>query len=97
MLVICLNMPISLPQNLVGKLKKIYGYLIGGTLNNLRMGGWTRFPTGKGYFRTNAIDDPENGRNLGELYSEVLFYEDIVDRAKKRIGVYKDKLKVDIQ
>lgn len=79
-----------------GKLKKVYGYLIGDEVNRLRMSGWTRFPTGQGFFRTSSLEDPDNGRNLGELYSEVLFYDDIVDRARKRIGVYQDKLKVDL-
>lgn len=79
-----------------GKLKKFYGYLIGDQVNRIRMGGWTRFPTGQGFFNTIPLQDPDNGRNLGELYSEVLFYDDIVDRARKRIGVYQDKLKVDL-
>ncbi|MBO6835958.1 MAG: hypothetical protein JJ878_13140 [Alphaproteobacteria bacterium] len=79
-----------------GRLRKIYGYLIGDELNRLRMSGWTRFPTGKGFFRTSSIEDPENGQNLGELYSEILFYDDVVDRARKRIGVYQEKLRVDL-
>jgi len=32
---------------------------------------------------------------LGELYAETLLYEDVVDRASKRIGVYRDKLQID--
>jgi hypothetical protein len=78
-----------------GRLKKFYGYLIGDTLNPLRMAGWTRFASGKSYFRTTDLPDPESGRNLGELYAETLFYEDVVGRASKRIGVYRDKLKID--
>lgn len=31
---------------------------------------------------------------VGELYAETLHFEDLVDRARKRIGVYKDRLKV---
>lgn len=78
-----------------GRLKKFYGYLIGDTINRLRMTGWTRFAAGKGYFRSSPLQDPENDRVLGELYAETLFFEDVVDRAQKRIGVYKDRLQVD--
>jgi hypothetical protein len=79
-----------------GRLKKFYGYLIGDTINRMRMTGWTRFASGKGYFRSSDLQDPENGRSLGELYAETLFFDDIVDRARKRIGVYKDRLQVDL-
>jgi hypothetical protein len=79
-----------------GRLKKFYGYIIGDTINRMRMAGWTRFAAGKGYFRSSPLQDPENNRVLGELYAETLFFEDIVDRARKRIGVYKDKLQVDL-
>ena len=79
-----------------GRLKRFYGYLIGDTVNRLRMPGWTKFPTGKGYFRSTPLRDPENDRVLGELYAETLFFEDVVDRARKRIGVYKDRLQVDL-
>jgi hypothetical protein len=78
-----------------GRLKKFYGYLMGDTVNRLRMPGYTRFPTGKGYFRSSSLQDPENGRNLGELYEEILFFDDVVDRARKRISVYKDRLNID--
>jgi len=78
-----------------GKLKKFYGYLIGDTINPLRMAGWTRFAVGKGYFRSTPLQDPESGRNLGELYAEMLFFDDVVDRASKRIGVYRQKLQID--
>lgn len=33
---------------------------------------------------------------VGELYAETLHFEDLVDRARKRIGVYKDRLKVEL-
>lgn len=79
-----------------GRLKKFYGYLIGDTVNPIRMPGWTRFAAGKGFFQSNPIDDPETGRRLGELYAETLFFEDLVDRARKRIGVYKDRLKLEL-
>ncbi|WP_200910384.1 hypothetical protein [Sphingomonas sp. Leaf28] len=48
-----------------GRLKKFYGYLIGDTLNPLRIAGWTRFASGKSYFRTTDLSDPNSGRNLG--------------------------------
>ncbi len=79
-----------------GRLRKFYGYLIGDTINPLRMAGWTRFAAGKGYFRSDSLPDPEHGRNLGELYAEILFFEDVVERARKRIGVYKDRLKIEL-
>lgn len=78
------------------RLKKIYGYLIGDTVNPLRMSGWNRFPSGEGFFRTSSLEDPSSGRDLGELYSEVIFYSDVIERARKRIGVYQDKLKIDL-
>jgi hypothetical protein len=52
--------------------------------------------TDNGYFRSDPLPDPEHGRNLGELYAEILFFDDLVDRARKRIGVYKDKLKIEL-
>ncbi len=79
-----------------GRLKKFYGYLIGDTVAPLRMAGWTRFAAGQGYFRSTPLQDPETGRNLGELYAETLFFDDIVKRATKRIGVYRDKLQIDL-
>lgn len=79
-----------------GRLRKFYGYLIGDTINPLRMAGWTRFASGKGYFRSAPLQDPENSRILGELYAETLFFEDVVDRARKRIGVYREKLQIDL-
>lgn len=79
-----------------GRLKKFYGYLIGDTVAPLRMAGWTRFSAGQGYFRSTPLQDPETGRNLGELYAETLFFDDIVKRATQRIGVYRDKLQIDL-
>lgn len=80
-----------------GKLKRFYCYLIGDTLNPLRLGpGWTQFPTGKGFFLSGELRDPASRERLGETYSEILFFDDVVDRAKKRIGVYQDKLGIRI-
>jgi hypothetical protein len=75
-----------------GKLKKFYGYLIGDTVNPLRLAGWVRFPTGKGWFQTHPLQDPGTGQQLGETYFEILHFSDVIDRAKKRIGVYQNKL-----
>lgn len=79
-----------------GKLKKFYGYLIGDTINRTRISGWTRFPQGQGYFRSTPLEDPETNRGIGELYAEIMFFDDVVDRARKRIAAYKDRLKVDL-
>jgi hypothetical protein len=78
-----------------GRLKKFYGYLIGDTLDPLGMIGWKKFASGRSYFHTSDLQDPDTGRTLGELYAETLLYEDVVDRASKRIGVYRDKLQID--
>jgi hypothetical protein len=76
-----------------GKLRKFYGYLIGDTLNALRLtGSWTEFADGRGYFQTTELKNPETKAVLGELYMEILYYSDVIDRAKKRISVYQGKL-----
>lgn len=77
-----------------GKLKKIYGYLVGDTVNPLRLGGsWTPFPTGNGWFQSSPLVDPKTRVPLGETYFEILHFDDVIDRAKKRIGVYQNKLR----
>lgn len=78
-----------------GRLKKFYGYLIGDTLNEYRIRGYEKFPLGNGRFSTDPIIQPVTGAIVGELYSELLFYEDVVARANGRIKVYKERLKVD--
>lgn len=76
-----------------GKLRKFYGYLIGDTVNKLRLGGsWTPFPTGNGWFQSSPLMDPATRQPLGETYFEILHFSDVIDRAKKRIGVYQQKL-----
>jgi hypothetical protein len=81
-----------------GKLKKFYGYLIGDEVNTLRLSGnWTPFPTGKGWFQSSPLLDPNTRLPLGETYFEILHFSDVIDRAKKRIGVYQDKLKLDLR
>lgn len=81
-----------------GKLKRFYGYLIGDNVNTLRLSGnWTPFPTGKGWFQSSELKDPVSRQSLGETYFEILHFSDVIDRAKKRIGVYQEKLKIDLR
>lgn len=81
-----------------GKLRKFYGYLIGDSINTLRLSGnWTQFPTGKGWFLASELKDPETRQKLGETYFEILHFSDVIDRAKKRIGAYQDRLKLDLR
>ncbi|MGR9249444.1 hypothetical protein [Rhizobium leguminosarum] len=81
-----------------GKLKKFYGYLIGDTVNPLRLSGtWTPFPVGNGWFQSSALLDPRTRQPLGETYFEILHFSDVIERAKKRIGVYQNKLKLNLQ
>ena len=75
-----------------GRLKKVYGYLIGTELNANRLQSYNRFPNGKGWFSTSPITEHSTSTKLGELYSEILYYEDVVDKAEKRLEVYKRKL-----
>ncbi|WP_233081866.1 hypothetical protein [Rheinheimera soli] len=75
-----------------GKINKFYGYLIGDSINENRLRGYTKFSSGRGYFGTDAVVDLNTRIQYGELYSEILFYEDFVDRAEKRLKVYKEKL-----
>jgi hypothetical protein len=78
-----------------GRLSKFYGYLIGDLINPNRVIGYKRFPKGKGWFGTFEIREPATDRRLGELYSELLYYEDIVKRAEKRLAVYKERLNLE--
>lgn len=77
-----------------GRLKKFYGYLIGDTINPIRLQGYTKLPGAGGFFSTNNILEPTTQVAIGQLYSELLYYEGVVDRARKRIGVYQDRLKL---
>ncbi|MFZ6758122.1 hypothetical protein ACO0K9_13010 [Undibacterium sp. Ji50W] len=79
-----------------GKLKKFYGYLIGDTVNPLRLNGWTPFALGKGWFRSDPLIDPYTRQPLGETYFEILHFSDVIERAKKRISVYQEKLKLNL-
>lgn len=81
-----------------GKLKKFYGYLIGDEVNTLRLSGnWTPFPTGKGWFQSSPLLDPGTRLPLGETYFEIMHFSDVIERAKKRIRVYQEKLKLDLK
>ncbi|MEI7606253.1 MAG: hypothetical protein WCJ64_02595 [Rhodospirillaceae bacterium] len=81
-----------------GKLRKFYGYLIGDTVNRLRLSGtWTPFPVGNGWFQSSPLLDPDTRKVLGETYFEILHFSDVIERAKKRIGVYQNKLKLNLQ
>jgi hypothetical protein len=75
-----------------GRLKKFYGYLIGDTVNPVRLRGYQPLPGASGFFSTDDVKEPTTQAVLGQLYSEVIFYSDVVDRARKRIGVYREKL-----
>lgn len=77
-----------------GRLKKFYGYLIGDTINAIRLRGYNRLPGENGFFSTDDVKEPKSQTTLGQLYSELLFYGDVVDRARKRISVYRDRLKL---
>lgn len=80
-----------------GKIKKFYGYLIGDTINSLRLDSdWTPFPASNGWFKTKPLIDPATRSPLGQAYFELLHFSDVIERAKKRIGVYQDKLKFKI-
>jgi hypothetical protein len=80
-----------------GRLKKFFGYLIGDGLNPLRMQGWTKFPAGNGFFRTNPLVDPDSGRILGSLYEETVLFSQVVERARKRLQAFKERLKISFE
>ena len=80
-----------------GRLKRFYGYLVGDTVNPLRLTSWTPFPTGKGWFLSSPLQDPVTRQLLGETYFEILHFSDVIDRAKKRIGVYQEKLRINLE
>ncbi|MBC3908063.1 hypothetical protein [Undibacterium umbellatum] len=77
-----------------GKIKKFYGYLIGDTLDETRMPGtFTMFPSGLGYFNTEPVT--QANIKYGELYSEILYYDQFIQRAEKRLEIYKKKLSIE--
>ncbi|MET4493243.1 helix-turn-helix domain-containing protein [Bradyrhizobium sp. LA7.1] len=49
-----------------GRLRKFYGYLIGDTVNPLRLSGtWTPFSVGQGWFQSSPLLDPRTRQPLG--------------------------------
>lgn len=80
-----------------GKLRKFYGYLIGDTVNPLRLSGWTPFSEGKGWFYSNPLVDPYTRQPLGETYFEILHFSDVIERAKKRISIYQNKINLNLK
>lgn len=80
-----------------GKLRKFYGYLIGDTVNPLRLNAWTPFSAGKGWFQSNPLVDPYTRQPLGETYFEILHFNDVIERAKKRISIYQNKIKLELK
>ncbi|XDA99464.1 ATP-binding protein [Sulfitobacter sp. LCG007] len=77
-----------------GKLRKFYGYLIGDKVNSARLGSFKPLPGAKGWFDTTDIREPETQVGIGQLYSELLYYDDVVERSRKRIEVYRERLKL---
>jgi hypothetical protein len=75
-----------------GRLKQFYGYLIGTEVNPNRLRGYTKFANNKGWFGTENIIEHTTNTRLGELYSEILYYDDIADKAAMKLEVYKKKL-----
>ncbi|AGF74812.1 hypothetical protein BAnh1_09400 [Bartonella australis AUST/NH1] len=63
-----------------GKLQQFYGYLIGSTLNPNRLSHWIKFSGRNGYFSTAQIKEPGTNHVVGELRSEILFYEDLISK-----------------
>jgi hypothetical protein len=79
-----------------GKLRKFYGYLIGDTVNPLRLTGWTPLSEGRGWFHSNPLVDPYTRRPLGETYFEILHFSDVIERARKRIRIYQNKISLNL-
>jgi len=80
-----------------GRITKFYGYLIGGTIDENRIStDWKAFANGKGFFATGTLIDHRTRIPYGELYSEMLYYHDFIDRAELRLEVYKKKLNVEL-
>lgn len=75
-----------------GKLKQFYGYLIGDTVNPNRILSFKKFSNNKGWFSTLDVVEQESQKKIGELYAEILYYNDIADKASMKLEVYKKKL-----
>jgi hypothetical protein len=74
------------------RIKKFYGYIIGDRIDPIGLRNYQPLTGAKGYFTTSDLFEPTTRATIGQLYSEVLLYDDVVDRARKRIGVYREKL-----
>jgi hypothetical protein len=57
---------------------------------------WKAFANGRGFFATGPLIDHRTRIPYGELYSEMLYYNDFIDRAELRLEVYKKKLNVEL-
>lgn len=80
-----------------GKISRFYGYLIGDKIDESRIpANYTMFPSGLGYFSTDPIKDPSTRTEYGELYSEILMYDQFIHRAENRLKIYKEKLSISI-
>jgi len=74
------------------RFSRFYGYLIGDTINTARLRNYKPLPGGQGWFDTSTLREPKTQYGIGQLYSELLMYDEVVDRARKRIGVYRERL-----
>lgn len=78
-----------------GRIRRFYCYLIGDCMDESRMPPeWVKFPSMDGYFHTGRLNDQKTGQQYGEIYSELLYYQHFVERARNRLEVYKRKLNV---
>lgn len=80
-----------------GRLTKFYGYLIGSKLNANRLMGVVKSSCSNSYFATSDIREHQTNKLIGQIYYEILFYEDIVKRATKRLDTYKERLNLDFK
>lgn len=79
-----------------GRLKRFYGYLIGTIVDKNRI-EYDPIPGTGGWSKTISLRDPDNDLSIGTLYAEVLRYDHIIKRARQRIGIYRNKLKIDFK
>ncbi len=56
---------------------------------------YKKIPSGLDYFNTSVISDPAIRIPYGELYTEILFYDQFIDEAEKRLNVYKKNLNIE--
>lgn len=79
------------------RLTRFYGYLIGTQANKNRIQDYERFPNNGGWYKIFPLRDPELDYKIGTLNVEILFYHDIVNRARQRLEIYKKRLKIDLK